>query len=605
VADRRVAVDEVSISVVVPVFNLESLVDSTLRSACTQSSPPDEIIVVDDGSTDRTVSVVQELMATQERLVIRLVRQPHLGPGATRNAGIAAASSQWVAFLDGDDLWMPEKLARVRQAIVDHADATMVAHDTIERSVNGTETYLPLHLKYDPARHLLPQLYRGNFLSTSGITVRREALADVGAFDPSLPSSQDYDLWLKLARGGRLVFVPEPLETYIVRAESVSSSILSRHACLSIIAHRHAPYLADAAGTAAAYYLRLRLIAIIQIVTVQRLLKTRQLGPLISILVRACTREAWRALTPIEMPAHSPRLAAAPDVSFTAVPAPLRALLKPRRVIGALHRITPGPGSARDRATIRILTYHHVPAVRFPNVRRQLETIGRRCRFISADELERLLSGAEQPVGRNVLVTFDDGFASQGEVARQILDPLGIKALFFVTTGFVGLEPARARRFVRERLFPDFPDLAPKDMLPVSWSDLRSLAAAGHTVGAHTHSHPRLGALAAGDELESEIVEPAEVLERALGSRVAHFAFPFGGVGDMSRDAAAVASRRFGYCYSGLRGDNLPGPTRHTLLRDAIDPDDPADYVSFVVERGLDRLYRDRVAILRSMFASA
>ena len=142
-------------------------------------------------------------------------------------------------------------------------------------------------------------------------------------------------------------------------------------------------------------------------------------------------------------------------------------------------------------------------------------------------------------------------------------------------------------------------------MLPLDWSDLRSLAAAGHTVGAHTHSHPRLRALAGHEELESEIVEPAELLERALGSRVSHFAFPFGGVGDISREAAAIVTRRFGYCYSGLRGDNLPAATRHTLLRDAIDPGDPVEYVSFVIERGLDRLYRDRVAILRSMFASA
>ena len=338
--DRRAAVDDVSISVVVPVFNLESLVLSTLRSACTQTSPADEIIVVDDGSTDRTAAVVEELMATPGQLAaIRFIRQPHRGPGATRNAGIAAATSTWVAFLDGDDLWMPEKLARVRQAIADCPDVTMVAHDTIERSPDGTETYLSLHLRLDPSRHLLPQLFRGNFLSTSAITVRREALAAVEGFDPSLPSAQDYDLWLKLARRGRLAIVPEPLETYVVRADSVSSNTLSRHACLLIIAHRHASHVAGAAGAATAFFLRLRLIAIIQIITVQRLLKNRQFGQLLSILGRACTIEAWRALTPITTPPSSPGLApVAPDVSLTA--APLRAMVKPRRLIGGLHRLT-------------------------------------------------------------------------------------------------------------------------------------------------------------------------------------------------------------------------------------------------------------------------
>lgn len=249
------------ISVVVPTFNLEREIARTLKCLREQTIAPDEIVIVDDGSSDDTVTVVR---AEAERIpcsVVKIIVQDHRGPGAARNRGIRESTGEWIAFLDGDDLWMPEKIARLRSAIRDHSEATIIAHDEYESDLKHVNTYKPLHKRFDPSRPLLPQLYRGNFLSTSCVAVRRDILFKVGGLDENLPSAQDYDLWLKLAREGRLVFIPEPLETYYLRSNSISTRVLSRYACMIRIASRHAPFVAQIAGWRISMFLRVRFLA--------------------------------------------------------------------------------------------------------------------------------------------------------------------------------------------------------------------------------------------------------------------------------------------------------------------------------------------------------
>ncbi|MEI6246345.1 MAG: glycosyltransferase family A protein, partial [Acidobacteriota bacterium] len=132
-----------SLSVIVPTYNLAHLIEPTLRTVLAQTDLPDEVVVVDDGSTDDTLAIVQQL-AAESGGVIRVIARPHSGPGATRNAAIAAARGTWIAFLDGDDLWLPEKLAHVRAAIDADPAATMVTHPCIEVNRAGDELPVPL-----------------------------------------------------------------------------------------------------------------------------------------------------------------------------------------------------------------------------------------------------------------------------------------------------------------------------------------------------------------------------------------------------------------------------------------------------------------------------
>jgi len=104
------------ISVVVPAYNLESWIGKTLTTVIEQTSLPDEVVVADDGSTDRTLTIVEEI-ASRTSIPFRILKGEHRGPGATRNLAIANATCEWIAFLDGDDEWDPRKVERVRETI--------------------------------------------------------------------------------------------------------------------------------------------------------------------------------------------------------------------------------------------------------------------------------------------------------------------------------------------------------------------------------------------------------------------------------------------------------------------------------------------------------
>ena len=271
-----------SISVVIPTYNVAAFIEPTLRSALAQTDLPDEVVVVDDGSIDATLAIVRRI-AEQSHGLVHVVERPHSGPGATRNAGIAAARGTWIAFLDGDDLWLPGKIAQIREAIAADSAATIVTHPCIEVSRPGTELEVPLPTWYAPSESLLLQLYRGDFLWTSCVAALRRSILDVGGFDESLWSAQDYDLWLKLARRGRLRVVPGFLAKYNVRAGSVSSNPVLRCRALVIIAHRHAPHVRRVAGPVVARRMRVRVVLLAYHFVLTHLGSTRP-GPLVRLV---------------------------------------------------------------------------------------------------------------------------------------------------------------------------------------------------------------------------------------------------------------------------------------------------------------------------------
>jgi glycosyltransferase involved in cell wall biosynthesis len=251
-----------SVSVVIPAYNLAPVIRETLRSVLEQTIPPDEIIVVDDGSTDATCDEVRAFIRQSSTALVRVIETPHAGAGETRNRGIRDARGDWVAFLDGDDLWERTKIEELKRTIGENPRATIVTHDNFERLRDGSVVHNQFHLHYDPKRPLLPQLYRVNFIATSCVAVRADVLKSSGGFDVALGATQDYDLWLRLARGGQLVFIRKPLGTYCQREGSISTRWLMRYRCVLSVAYRHAPYLVPVVGRRRAFLLRFRLVII-------------------------------------------------------------------------------------------------------------------------------------------------------------------------------------------------------------------------------------------------------------------------------------------------------------------------------------------------------
>ena len=192
------------ISVVIPTFNRSPVLDRALDSVIAQTHSPAEVIVVDDGSTDGTAERVESGFPG-----VRVLQQENLGVSAARNRGIGASRGDWVAFLDSDDEWRPDKLERQVDALGDLPELRICHTDEIwirrGRRVNPRQ----IHAKQGGwiFEHCLPLCA----MSPSSILIHRSVLDDVGLFDETLPACEDYDLWLRICSRYPVLYVDEPL----------------------------------------------------------------------------------------------------------------------------------------------------------------------------------------------------------------------------------------------------------------------------------------------------------------------------------------------------------------------------------------------------------
>ncbi len=184
-----------TVSVVVPCKNMGAYVGDAIRSALSQTRPPTEIIVVDDGSTDDTREVASSFGS-----VVKLLHGPGRGSAISRNIAIMAATSDYIAFLDADDLWYPQHLELQIGRML--AEGRGFSFSDFHRAADPANPGPPKHLEYSTTAEgdVFSNLLRENFVPTSSAIVRRDVLAETGLFKPQLRGGQDYDLWLRIAR---------------------------------------------------------------------------------------------------------------------------------------------------------------------------------------------------------------------------------------------------------------------------------------------------------------------------------------------------------------------------------------------------------------------
>lgn len=229
-----------NISVVIPVYEAADFIAGTLATVAAQSVLPLEVVVVDDGSLDNTCEVIEAFCQSNSQLNVRLLREPHLGPGSARNTGIQAAKGTWIAFLDSDDLWMPEKLERMALAHRAMPDANFLCHNEIHRRLNNSEKVNDYSLGYRSDCSLPEQLYAINRFSTSAVICRRDLILSYGGFDNSFPNAQDYEMWLRMSPSIKVLFVTEVLGIYVDRAGNISSGrAWRRFKNIVRVLHRH------------------------------------------------------------------------------------------------------------------------------------------------------------------------------------------------------------------------------------------------------------------------------------------------------------------------------------------------------------------------------
>jgi peptidoglycan/xylan/chitin deacetylase (PgdA/CDA1 family) len=252
------------------------------------------------------------------------------------------------------------------------------------------------------------------------------------------------------------------------------------------------------------------------------------------------------------------------------------------------------------RPRLRVLMYHDIAPEHESRFESQLRWLQGSWDFVSPAKFASIIDGQEPLCADSLLLSFDDGFASNRAVAERILAPMGIQALFFVVSDFVDIDDCEeARRFVADRFFPGLPaENVPAQLSNMTWADLDALLEQGHHLGAHTATHARLVATNSVEEVEKEIVASADALEKRLGYRIEHFAWPFGDLGSFSRQAFSIAARRFQYIHSGLRGNNSGNVSPLAIRRDAISVGDSHQMVGALLEGGADFRYRKHAGIL-------
>jgi len=208
------------ISVIVPAFNAEATILETIQSIQNQTFADFELIVINDGSTDGTLALLEQVQDAR----LRVFSYPNGGLPTARNRGIDHAKGEFISFIDADDLWAADKLERQLQALQQHPEAGVAYSWTAFIDEQSRFLYAREPLTF--AGDVYPQLLVDNFISNgSNILLRRQLLEAVGVFDPTLKSGEDWDFYIRLAAKTQFAVVPQYQILYRKSSASMSSKV--------------------------------------------------------------------------------------------------------------------------------------------------------------------------------------------------------------------------------------------------------------------------------------------------------------------------------------------------------------------------------------------
>jgi len=194
------------ISAVIPSYNRRHTLERALQSVFAQTSPVDEVILVDDGSTDDSAEMTAQLFPD-----VKVIRQSNRGVSAARNRGIMAARHDWIALLDSDDSWLAHKIEAIREAALQNPGHVLYHSDEIwmRRGVRVN----PMQKHRKSGGWIFEQCLPLCAISPSASVLRKSTLQALDLFDESLPACEDYDLWLRLCHRFPVYFIEQALIT--------------------------------------------------------------------------------------------------------------------------------------------------------------------------------------------------------------------------------------------------------------------------------------------------------------------------------------------------------------------------------------------------------
>ena len=241
------------VSVIIPAYRAAATIGRALESVAAQTLKPRQVLVVDDGSDDGTYEAAMALVGGLGVIEVKVFRQQHRGAGAARNRAVMEASCGYVAFLDADDEWLPEKLERSLE-FLEGTDYVLVAHNYVRREADGTEVVVDCAKRFSGGDDAYVSLYERGYMPTCAVVARKSAVLAAGGFDTTLPTAQDFDLWLAMLKdpGARFLIFEDALARYHIGQDGITSRTGQRLDCCLMIAARYAPELRSRPGSSLA-----------------------------------------------------------------------------------------------------------------------------------------------------------------------------------------------------------------------------------------------------------------------------------------------------------------------------------------------------------------
>lgn len=208
-----------AVSVTLCCYNSERYLEETLQSIFAQTYTDWELVIINDGSTDSTAQIIQRHLAEGRRIVYH--SEANAGLGAARNKAIELSQGEFIALVDHDDLWHPEKLERQLKLVTGRPEVGVVYSETGVLVSNDHTNAPSLRRTCYRGRVLMP-LVLGNFIPCSSIVIRRSAIDAVGRFNPAFIQVEEYDLMIRLAERYEFDYVSEPLSTFRFHSQNLS-----------------------------------------------------------------------------------------------------------------------------------------------------------------------------------------------------------------------------------------------------------------------------------------------------------------------------------------------------------------------------------------------
>lgn len=220
----------IKVSVIMPVFNAEKYLEDAIKSVLSQTYKNIELVIVNDGSIDNTESIVQKYLDNKN---IVYIKQDNRGLPSARNTGIKNSTGELIAFLDSDDLWYPNKVEEQVKYFEKHKDVYLI-HTAFNMLIGDKIYPRPLKLRLPILNmfyslhvqgHVYDRIILNNFIGVLTVMIKREAINEVGYFDETMWTGEDWDLWIRVSKKYKIGFINKPLAVYRYNIDGMSKNI--------------------------------------------------------------------------------------------------------------------------------------------------------------------------------------------------------------------------------------------------------------------------------------------------------------------------------------------------------------------------------------------